>query len=77
MKCLTCGTELTTGDMSAWECSGCKEKREQQTQPSHLQGWECPRCHAIHGPFVSTCGCPPPSWTSTTVTEISSINYTN
>lgn len=23
------------------------------------QGWECPRCHTIHAPFVPRCGCKP------------------
>ena len=29
-------------------------------QPVPLQGWECPRCRKIHGPFVQECGCAPP-----------------
>ncbi len=27
------------------------------------QGWECPRCHQIHAPFVLCCTCPPPTTT--------------
>ncbi len=31
-------------------------------QPSgtHQRGWECPRCHVIHAPYVPRCICPPP-----------------
>ncbi len=31
-------------------------------QPSgtHQRGWECPRCHVIHAPYVPRCRCPPP-----------------
>ena len=24
-------------------------------------GWECPRCHTIHAPWVSACWCPAPT----------------
>lgn len=24
-----------------------------------MQGWECPRCHRIHAPWVASCDCPP------------------
>ena len=29
--------------------------------PQHnpLQGWECPRCHRMHSPYVTECWCPP------------------
>ena len=30
-----------------------------------LQGWECPRCRKIHGPFVQSCDCPKPVTTTT------------
>jgi len=25
-------------------------------------GWECPRCHMVHSPFVQQCWCPPSTW---------------
>lgn len=25
------------------------------SKPATLQGWECPKCHAVMGPFVSAC----------------------
>ncbi len=34
-----------------------------------MQGWECPRCHKIHSPFVSTCDCLPAIYTFSTINE--------
>lgn len=28
-------------------------------------GWECPRCRAIHAPWILGCGCPVPTITTT------------
>ena len=30
-----------------------------QPLPAAGLGWECPRCRAIHAPWVAGCGCPP------------------
>lgn len=35
---------------------------------SHLQGWECPRCHKIHSPFSTVCDCPAATFTSASST---------
>lgn len=56
MKCIQCGSELATGDIGQ-TCTLCKMKNEGQR--AYLQGWECPRCHKIHSPFITTCDCPP------------------
>lgn len=32
-----------------------------------LMGWECPRCHKIHSPFIPACDCPPQIITSSTI----------
>jgi len=34
---------------------------------SSLMGWECPRCHKIHSPFIPACDCPPQTITSSTI----------
>lgn len=31
------------------------------------RGWECPRCRAIHAPWVSRCDCPAPTVVSSTI----------
>ena len=56
-----------------YECIDCEhegledEFNQDEDKDTHLQGWECPRCYTIHGPFVSLCHCPPPSYTGTTI----------
>jgi hypothetical protein len=43
---------------------------EQELEPAKgtfgLFGWECPRCHKIHSPFISSCDCVPPIINATT-----------
>ena len=49
------------------ELSSLKAKMEKESgykieinKPnSLLTGWVCPRCQIVHGPFTSSCGCPP------------------
>ncbi len=36
-----------------------------QPLPAAGLGWECPRCHAIHAPWVAGCDCQPPMITRT------------
>lgn len=36
-----------------------------QPLPAAGLGWECPRCRAIYAPWVSQCGCPVPTITTT------------
>jgi hypothetical protein len=31
----------------------------QQPVPTPQLGWECPRCHLVHAPFVRVCECKP------------------
>lgn len=38
-----------------------KQWAEQNNKSPVIYGWICPRCQAIHGPFVSGCGCVPRS----------------
>jgi len=33
----------------------------------NLIGWECPRCHTIHSPFIQSCDCSSPYVTSTDI----------
>ena len=63
MKCMQCGSELTTGDGLDGVCQSCKSKQ----QPV-LTGWICPRCGVVHSPFVTECNCPAPvkTWCETT-----------
>lgn len=65
MKCMQCGSELTTGDGIDRICQACKCKNEQKPV---LTGWICPRCGVAHSPFVTECNCPPPVkvWYGTT-----------
>ena len=58
MKCMQCGSELTTGDGIDRICQVCKCKNE-QSRPV-LTGWICPRCGVAHSPFVTECNCTPP-----------------
>lgn len=49
------------------ECNPMIDFEPQQTEiVGGLVGWECPRCRTIHSPFVKSCGCHPPTKTSTT-----------
>jgi hypothetical protein len=53
-----------------WHCGGCGV--DVPYGVSHIcmdhisnikpaTGWECPRCHAIHAPWVAACSCPAPT----------------
>jgi hypothetical protein len=68
MKCMKCGRELplTGDDYINGKCSFCKCLSE-EIRPT-LYGLICPRCGAVHSPFVLQCGCPPPTrtWNSAT-----------
>jgi hypothetical protein len=57
MFCLLCG---------AWSAHGTQHvcPKTVATPPTFTyvaMGWECPRCHAIHAPSVTSCWCPAPS----------------
>ena len=63
MKCICCGTELTTGDLGQ-TCFACKQKNMNNAIGS-LTGWICPRCGKVHSPYSIQCDCPPHSVTFT------------
>jgi hypothetical protein len=58
-RCTVCGG-LVAGepeDTFDFWCI-CRMKLKEEPEP-HLMGWECPRCHKIHSPFVTDCECKP------------------
>ena len=64
--CKKCGGILSgfipsTGD----KLCNCPVDIEVPTK-THLQGWECPRCHRIHSSYTTQCWCPPAIKTSAT-----------
>jgi len=72
MRCIYCGGELngTGDDYLNSVCYLCAyiNKREAESLIHRLQGWECPRCHKIHSPFVRECDCIPPVYNVPTTT---------
>lgn len=54
--CQICGG-LVSGD-PGFPVHDCVHKPISKAE-THLFGWECPRCHRIHSPFVSECYCYP------------------
>lgn len=67
-RCSKCGG-LMYGQIERTNDFWCKCPEFWGTSPKeeqpHLQGWECPRCHKIHSPFVYTCDCLPSVTTHT------------
>ena len=64
MNCYQCGSPITTADVRYSQtglCDRCKRMGDAILRPTIPQGWECPRCHAIHSPDVKRCFCVPPS----------------
>lgn len=60
MKCLKCGDEYDEWILVAGRCPSCLDALLQYKGVSIGNGWECPRCHKIHAPFISGCDCPVP-----------------
>ena len=54
IRCPKCGGVISGYSEVTSDFMGCRCPPE----PT-LMGWECPRCHRIHSPFVSECYCAP------------------
>jgi hypothetical protein len=65
-RCSKCGGliygQIERTDDFLCKCPEFLGESPKEEQPQ-LQGWECPRCHKIHSPFVSTCDCLPAIYT--------------
>lgn len=48
-----------------WIMPQKKKKKEEPEGEVWLMGWECPRCHKIHSPYVQECDCAPKTYTVT------------
>lgn len=59
-ECFICKKRVhTVYDCKCAECAR-KEILMNYKEDNKLMGWECPRCHKIHGPYVQSCDCPIP-----------------
>lgn len=60
MKCMYCQNELGTADAGN-VCAACNAKlatwTTTETTTYGTLGWECPRCHVCHAPWVKRCDC--------------------
>ena len=61
-------TTLVSGD-PGFPVHDCVHKPAPKAE-THLMGWECPRCHKIHSPFVTECSCAPITITTISNPEI-------
>lgn len=57
MRCLGCGIEEGTSPFQRGFCPGCESQLKYKGM-EYSTGWECPRCHQIHSPYVMRCDCP-------------------
>jgi len=69
-KCNKCGIDVGSSFLYDDMCWSCRNASLQPpTCPIIGYGWECPRCHKINAPWMSSCDCPPTyqySYTTTT-----------
>jgi phage FluMu protein Com len=67
-KCIRCNIDEGSVPLHNGLCRICKQLLDNSPQQPAM-GWECPRCHKIHAPFIISCDCPPPFNTYITATS--------
>lgn len=58
IRCSKCGGVISGYYENTADFMGCRCLPEPEPI-APLMGWECPRCHKIHSPFVTECSCMP------------------
>lgn len=53
-----------------WQQATDDESEDKNVHPLVMFGWTCPRCATVHSPYSAQCGCPAPSYTLASSTQI-------